>query len=300
MKKITLLAFAFLGMISLNAQTTIFSDDFESYADFNVDDAGNWTFVDVDGFSTYGFSGITFPNSGYTGAFIVFNAAMTNPPLDPDDDPADGSNWVAHSGQKSMTSFAAIPSGGQGNNDWMISPQITLGTDSNTLTFWAKSASADYPNDYFNVAISTTDTNPSSFTNIATNELSSPAPEWHIFAYDLNAYAGQDVYIAINYVGVDQFGLQIDDFSVSGNLGIQESQIAGFEHFYNNATNMLGLKANEALSQISLYNILGQEVIFQKLSSNEEVINLSALNTGVYMAKVNVEGKLATFKIVKR
>ncbi len=300
MKKFTLLAFAFLGVFALSAQTTIFEDDFESYTDFNVDDAGDWTFVDVDGLPTYGFNGITFTNSGYTGAFIVFNAAMTAPPLDPDDDTTDGSNWVAHSGVKSMTSFAAVPAGGNYNNDLMISPQITLGTGGNSLTFWAKSGDAAYSDDFFNVSVSTTDTDPASFTAIATNELSAPAPEWHIFAYDLDAYAGQDIYIAINYVGQDQFALQIDDFSVQGTLGIAETQIAGFDHFFNKSTNMLNLSANEALSQIDLYNILGQKVISEKLSSNEEMINLGSLNTGVYLANVKVQGKVTTFKIVKR
>ncbi|MDX1783526.1 MAG: hypothetical protein R3361_05155, partial [Aequorivita vladivostokensis] len=92
MKKITLLAALFAGF-AMNAQTTIFEDDFESYDDFIIENVGDWTLVDLDLLPTYGFQGITFDNSGYTGAFIVFNSTATNPPLDPSAD----SDWTAYS-----------------------------------------------------------------------------------------------------------------------------------------------------------------------------------------------------------
>ena len=50
MKKITLIA-ALFAVFSMNAQ--IWEDGFESYFDFDVDIAGDWTFIDLDADATY-------------------------------------------------------------------------------------------------------------------------------------------------------------------------------------------------------------------------------------------------------
>lgn len=293
MKKITLLAALFAGF-AMNAQTTIFEDDFESYDDFIIENVGDWTLVDLDLLPTYGFQGITFDNSGYTGAFIVFNSTATNPPLDPSAD----SDWTAYSGVKAMTSFAAVPDGTtNANNDWLISPQITLGTSGNLLSFWAKAADATYAQETFNVLISTVDTDPSSFSSLDSG-LVPQAIDWEEFTFDLDAYAGQDVYIAINHVASDQFGFQVDDFKVSADvLGVNDLVFNGFKHFVANG--QLNLSANASMEKVALYNMLGQQVISQKLNSNNETVNISGLQSGVYIVTVSIEGASKTFRIVK-
>ncbi len=293
MKKITLLA-AMFAVFAMNSQTTLLEDDFESYDNFIIDNVGDWTLVDLDLLPTYGFTGVTFENSGYTGAFIVFNSTQTDPPLEPSAD----SDWSAYSGEKAMTSFAAVPDGTtNANNDWLISPQVTLGATGNTLTFWAKAADATYSNEVFNIGVSTTDTDPNNFSLIEEG-LVPTAIEWQEFTIDLNDYAGQDVYIAINHVGSDQFGFQVDDFKVTTDvLGIGDEVFKGFTYFV--ANNQLNLSANTSMEKVALYNMLGQEVVSQKLSSNNETVNLSGLKSGIYIATVSVEGASKSFKIVK-
>ncbi|OAD90018.1 hypothetical protein A7A78_07310 [Aequorivita soesokkakensis] len=293
MKKITLLAALFAGF-AMNAQTTIFEDDFEAYDDFIIENVGDWTLVDLDLLPTYGFTGITFDNSGYTGAFIVFNSTTTNPPLDPTAD----SDWTAYSGVKAMTSFAAVPDGTtNANNDWLISPQMTLGAAGNTLSFWAKAADALYSEETFNILISTVDTDPSNFSPLETG-LVPQAIDWEEFTVDLDAYAGQDVYIAINHVGADQFGFQVDDFKVTADvLGVNDIAFSGFNYFV--ANNQLNLSANTSMEQVALYNMLGQQVVSQKLNSNNETVEISGLQSGVYIATVSIDGASKSFKIVK-
>ncbi len=293
MKKITLLA-ALVAGFAMNAQTTIFEDDFEAYDDFIIENVGDWTLVDLDMLPTYGFSGITFDNSGYTGAFIVFNSTTTNPPLDPTVD----SDWTAYSGVKAMTSFAAVPDGTtNANNDWLISPQMTLGTAGNLLSFWAKAADATYSEETFNILISTVDTDPSNFSPLETG-LVPQAIDWEEFTVDLDAYAGQDVYIAINHVGADQFGFQVDDFKVTADvLGVNDAVFQGFNYFV--ANNQLNLSANTSMEKVALYNMLGQQVVSQKLNSNNETVELSGLQSGVYIATISIDGARKSFKIVK-
>lgn len=83
-------------------------------------------------------------------------------------------------------------------------------------------------------------------------------------------------------------------------LSTEDNTIAGFNHFYNASTKQLNLSANEAFSNISLYNLLGQEVIAKDLSSNNEIVDMSTVKDGVYIGTVNVNGQVATFKIIKR
>ncbi|GHC56653.1 T9SS-dependent choice-of-anchor J family protein [Ulvibacter litoralis] len=293
MKKITLFA-ALFAAVAVNAQTTIFEDDFESYDDFIIENVGDWTLTDLDGLPTYGFTGVTFDNSGYTGSFIVFNSLATDPPLDPSAD----SDWAAYSGTRAMTSFAAVPDGTtNANNDWLISPQITLGSSDNTLSFWAKAADNTYNQETFSIAISTTDTATGSFTFLESDLVPQPIT-WEEFTVNLDAYSGQDVYIAINHTGADQFGFQVDDFKITSVLGVNDVNFDGFKHF--TTSDQLTLSANRAMDQVNLYNVLGQQVVSQKLSNTNEVVNISSLNAGVYIANITIEGASKTFKIVKK
>ena len=106
------------------------------------------------------------------------------------------------------------------------------------------------------------------------------------------------MYIAINHVASDQFGFQVDDFKVTADvLSVNDEAFQGFKHFVANG--QLNLSANTAMERVALYNMLGQEVVSQKLASNNETVNIAGLQSGVYIATVSIEGASKTFRIVK-
>ncbi|RBP32108.1 putative secreted protein (Por secretion system target) [Oceanihabitans sediminis] len=188
---------------------TLFSDDFESYDDFDIGNIGGWTMNDGDGAPHYGDADIDFPNAYYTGTFIVFNPSQTTP--------AASANWAPHSGSKGYYCFAATT---PPNNDHIFTEQISLnGTDSE-LRLWMRSLTDQWGADRFNVKISTTNTNVSSFTTIqplsgsATPHHDAPT-EWTEYVYDLSAYDGQNIYVAIHCVSNDSYVLMLDDISVT-------------------------------------------------------------------------------------
>ena len=82
-------------------------------------------------------------------------------------------------------------------------------------------------------------------------------------------------------------------------LGVEDQIFNSFSYFVDN-TSQLNLKANAPLQSISIHNILGQEVISQKLGSTNEIVSLSALNSGVYLATVTINGASKTFKVAKK
>ena len=67
-----------------------------------------------------------------------------------------------------------------------------------------------------------------------------------------------------------------------------------------NGNNELILSAFTAMDNIEIHNIIGQQVISQKLNNINEIIDISSLITGVYIAIVNIEGQSKSFKIVKK
>lgn len=84
-----------------------------------------------------------------------------------------------------------------------------------------------------------------------------------------------------------------------GALGIQDSSFEGFSYFVD-ANSNLYMKAMTNLDMVELHNVVGQEVLSQKLGNNVETVSLSNLSSGMYIATVTIEGQTKSFKIVKR
>lgn len=215
MKKILFSLFVTAVLCStetMKAQTVLFEDSFETYTDFAIANVGSWTLTDVDLKTTYGFTGVTFPNTQLAKSFQVFNSTTTTPPLTP----SATSNWTANTGQKVMVCFAADSA--PWNNDWLISPQVQLTAGLGaTVSFFGKGCDATYGLEKFKVLVSTTGTATGDFTAISPLITTPATAAWSQYTYDLNAYSGQQIYIAIQCTSDDQFGFAVDDFKVITN-----------------------------------------------------------------------------------
>ncbi|MDB9912832.1 choice-of-anchor J domain-containing protein [Flavobacteriaceae bacterium] len=292
MKKITLLAVVFVAF-TMNSQVTIWEESFEDYEDFDIEILGAYQW-DLDESLTYGALNFDFENEEYVGTAIVFNSsAMTD--ADPSD-PQDRTIWNARTGEKGLYMIAATS---LLNDDYIITPRIDLtSVNAAQFSFWAKSLTEDYGLERFHVLLSTTSSNYFDFTvELSDGELQAPL-EYTEYSYDLSEYEGQMVYLAIHYVAQDSFVFQMDDFLVQGNiLGIEDNLFNNFNHYITN--NNLVMSASSSLENIELYNLLGQEVFSKSLSNTNETINISSLDTGIYIAKVSIQGKSKSFKIVK-
>lgn len=284
------------GLVSMNAQTVLFEDDFESYDDFIIDGVGDWTLIDQDASNLYGFEGISFPNAFEPYAYIVFNSTATNPPMSSGGGTSD---WSARSGTKAMTSFAAVNGP---NNDWLISPAITLGAVDNELSFWYKACDATYGFEEFNVLISTTDTNPSSFSPIEEYMSVIEPLVWSEFTTNLDDYAGETVYIAIQCVSNDQFGFAIDDFLVTtGVLGVSDLDKAISSVYPNPVTDVLNVNLSADFdvnnTSVTLTDMSGRTVRTFKGATSYNVADLAA---GLYVVKISDGKNTTTQKIVKK
>lgn len=196
--------------ISLTGQALayLFSDGFENYADF-TQTITPWTQYDGDLRPSYTIEGMTFPNQGYTGSFMVFNPSQVTPDMS-------GSTMATYSGSKGAYCFDAVPTTTvTANNDWLISPLVNLVGPTCSVSFWAKSYTDQYGLERFKVRYSTTNNTYTSFTSYlagtASTYISAPIT-WTLYNYTLPITAK---YVAIQCVSADAFIFMVDNFTIS-------------------------------------------------------------------------------------
>jgi len=117
---------------------------------------------------------------------------------------------------------------------------------------------------------------------------------------DISAATGGLVYIGFRHHDItDLFVLNVDDVSVtSSTMSNEEFILENIDYTFNQETNILRVTSEELLSNIQIYNMLGQQVLNQDLNDSSVVLNLSDLSSNIYI--VNVEGnnsKSKTFKL---
>ena len=180
-----------------------FTYDFESATPFAVDEFSPCTTYDGDGSGTYGIQDLEFTNQQYTGAFIAFQ-----------NDVVSGLN--AHGGNAFGACFAATT---PPNNDFFILPSLTIATG-DVFSFWAKQYTDTYP-EAFRVGVYGANGSLSSYLAGSASTSITPTTTWTQYSYDLSAYNGQTIQLAIQCVSNDAFIFCIDDISVLSGSWLQ-------------------------------------------------------------------------------
>jgi hypothetical protein len=110
-------------------------------------------------------------------------------------------------------------------------------------------------------------------------------------------------YVAIRATTVGTASLfMLFNISVNGaTLGLDKFNQNTITHFYNTTNGQLTLMSSGLpFSGVQIFNMLGQIVLVKDLSQSQEVIEMSSLKNGLYLVKLNIEGKTKTVKMIKR
>lgn len=195
-------------MLSWNKEEPVFFDDFESHEDWSLT-FGQWTGIDGDKLATAALVG-SYPNRAVMQYAQIINPLTVEPAW-----------WYEYpvlrpySGQQ-YVGFIRTQSG-EANDDWLITPTLKIGNE-NVISFMAKAG--DRNPEPFEVCITTAE-NPTKadFTPISSGNYETVSYEtWVKKTYDLSEYVGQNIKIAIHYIGDatrrGNFMLMIDDFYV--------------------------------------------------------------------------------------
>jgi hypothetical protein len=125
-----------------------------------------------------------------------------------------GTKTWARSTAKFLSTPASAGSDYEGstlqNDDWLITPKLSVAA-SDSFIFYHSARSASFPESLY-VRISTTGNNVADFgTDLLV--LEDATIDWKREAISLNAYAGQNVYVAFVNRGLDQFTIYVDDIT---------------------------------------------------------------------------------------
>ncbi|MBN2830251.1 MAG: choice-of-anchor J domain-containing protein, partial [Candidatus Cloacimonetes bacterium] len=237
----------------------VFGDNFESYPDFSTE-FGDWTNIDEDGENTFGFTnGIDFPGEGEPRSFIIFNPLATTPPL---------SSADAFSGAKYAAGFC---NESEPSSNWLITPQILLSNEPAAIGFMARSFAIQFGPEQFEVCVSNGSSDVADFVVISGEQPVEVPPEWTLYRYELNDYAGQEIRIAVHSIAEGTFFLMLDDFALinaGGTVGLEEnlpnpSKTALLSNYPNpfNPETEIRFELNETSDvTIDVFNIKGQFV----------------------------------------
>jgi hypothetical protein len=82
-------------------------------------------------------------------------------------------------------------------------------------------------------------------------------------------------------------------------LGVSSFEKSNVKMYPNPVKNTLTIDANSAINRVSVYNVLGQEVMKVSPKSNTVTLQTNELQKGVYMVTTEIDGKVSTSKVVK-
>lgn len=83
-------------------------------------------------------------------------------------------------------------------------------------------------------------------------------------------------------------------------LGVNEFNANTISTFPNPASDVLNITSQEAVTNVSVFNVLGQKVLQVTPESSVVAMNISGLNAGVYVAQISTAAGTKTTKFVKK
>ena len=215
------------------------------------------------------------------------------------DNDGDGNFWfyttIDNSDNLTASSFSWNGSAFTPDN-WVIMGPIDLTNVSDALLEWEVQAlDPAYCNENYSVYVGSSnnysDLLGSSVSYTETLESGGDAcGSWANRSLDISAATGDLVYIGLRHHDVtDVYILSIDNVSVtSSTMSNEDFTLDNIEYTFNQDTNILRITSAEVLSNIQIYNMLGQEVLNNKLNQTSESVDLSDLSSAVYLSLIHI------------
>jgi hypothetical protein len=91
----------------------------------------------------------------------------------------------------------------------------------------------------------------------------------------------------------------VDDIKFASALSAPKFDKASIKMYPNPMKNTLTIEANGSIQRVSVYNVLGQEVMNASPKTNSATLQTSQLQKGVYMVTTDIDGVISTSKLLK-
>ncbi|MBT8257796.1 MAG: T9SS type A sorting domain-containing protein [Bacteroidia bacterium] len=118
-----------------------------------------------------------------------------------------------------------------------------------------------------------------------------------------NSFAGKDVKLIVRHFNTtNQLLFMIDDILVESGqaLSVGDSSFDQFNFYPNPADNQINFNSAVNISKVQIFNLLGQNVSsFSEGMLSNKTIDVSALQSGAYLLKVEIDNNTQIFRFIK-
>ena len=208
--------------------------------------------------------------------------------------------WEAHNGTGLVSSFSWNSYVGALTPDnWLITPAFDFSDASKTysLSYFVKGQDPNYSTEHYGIFVSTTNTDPASFTMIFDETLPAGTGTYLEKGISLDAYKGNTtVYIAFRHFNsTDIFAINIDDITVDGKVGVAENE-KSFGIYPNPANDYVKVYTSE-LSNITITDIRGS-VVYAGQVNNNDIISTKNFMSGLYIVTIETKDNISRTKLI--
>ncbi|WP_439131319.1 T9SS type A sorting domain-containing protein [Polaribacter sp.] len=119
--------------------------------------------------------------------------------------------------------------------------------------------------------------------------------------------------VAVDLTGFDGF----KEFGITSNMAnsvwydnlyayraptasVENNELLGFSMYPNPASDRLNISAKETIQRADVFNVLGKKVMSVNVNKTNASLDISNLNTGIYLVKYDVNGTTGTAKFIKQ
>lgn len=200
------------------------------------------------------------------------------------------------------------------DNDWLISNSIDLGSTPGQYrvkynyaltSFSGTTPQTTLGTHTVRVIVSTDNGATWSTSNvIKTFAGATPYSTGQVVTIDLTAYSGvvKIAFLATTTTTSPDIDFHIDDFVVEPipPLSTPSFDTANFKAYPNPVKDFLNLSYTQEISEVAVFNLIGQQVLSATVNATEGQIDMSGLSQGTYLVKVTVDSQVKTIKIIKQ
>ena len=121
---------------------------------------------------------------------------------------------------------------------------------------------------------------------------------WNSLITNSDVVAGNTYYVRVSgysaaYTGT--FCLRVSRNTLSNDA----FNTSNFSYYPNPVKNTLNLSYTQNISNVAIFNLLGQKVVSKVVNANQSQIDMSELPTGAYLVKVTADNQVKTIKVIK-
>lgn len=123
---------------------------------------------------------------------------------------------------------------------------------------------------------------------------------WNSTISDAPVTVGETYFVRVSGYGSGNIGDFCLDVKTNQTLSSNEFEAVGFKAHPNPVKDVLNLTYTQNISNIEVFNMLGQQVLAKSVNATHGQVDMSNLATGTYLVKIATDNQVKTIKVVKQ